>query len=165
MLSVVQRVARASVRVDGRVTGAIERGLLALVGVHRDDGDADITWMAERLIGLRVFPDAEGKMNLSVGQPDPRGGPAGGGILLAPNFTLCGQTGKGHRPSFTGAMAPERAKDMFETLCLRIAASGVTTAMGVFGADMQIELLNDGPVTLILDSAGARPREVTKDAS
>ena len=146
MLTVVQRVARASVTVEGRVVGRIDGGLAVLVGVHRSDEDADVQWMAERLVGLRVFGDESGKMNLSMAQ-------VGAGCLLIPNFTLCAQTGKGHRPSFTDAMEPGRAKGMFEMLCLKVAASGVPTGMGVFGADMKVELLNDGPVTVLLDSS------------
>jgi D-aminoacyl-tRNA deacylase len=153
MLAVVQRVSVASVVVDGREVGAIGRGLLVLVGVHRDDTDADTHWMASRLIGLRIFPDAAGKMNLSLGQLAPHDGGAPGGLLLIPNFTLCADTRKGHRPSFIEAMEPARASAMFDDLRRTAAASGLPVATGVFGADMRVTLTNEGPVTILLDSA------------
>src|SRR5262245_52635420 len=109
MIAVVQRAANASVTVDGEVIGEIGRGLLVLVGVHKDDSEADAAWLAGRLAGLRIFPDDAGKMNLSVALLT--GG--AGGILLVPNFTLCAQTGKGHRPSFIDAKASAEAERLF----------------------------------------------------
>ncbi len=151
MKCIVQRVLKAEVVVAGEVTGSVDRGLLVLAGVHKDDTDADRRWMGERLVGLRVFPDAEGKMNLSVAQ-------AGGGVLLIPNFTLCAQTGKGHRPSFIDAMPPAQAELVFTGLCDAVAAAGVPTARGVFGAHMEVSLVNDGPITIVLDSLEHKAR-------
>jgi D-tyrosyl-tRNA(Tyr) deacylase len=145
MKCIVQRVSHASVVVAGRETGAISRGLLVLAGIHRDDSEADLRWTADRLVGLRIFPDADGKMNLSVAQ-------VGGGVLLIPNFTLCAQTGKGHRPSFIDAMAPQRSAPMFDALAAAITAAGIPAARGTFGAHMDVTLTNDGPISIILDS-------------
>lgn len=138
--------------VEGREVGAIGRGLLVLAGVHKDDAAADLEWMAERLLGLRIFTDEAGKMNLNVKQ-------VAGGMLLIPNFTLCAVTGKGHRPSFTEAMAPERAGPMFEAFAAEIGRGGCPVACGVFGAHMEVSLCNDGPVTLVLDSHAHVDRE------
>lgn len=158
MIAVVQRVARAEVRVGGECVGAVGTGLLVLVGVHVGDGENDAAWLAERLVGLRVFEDEAGKMNLSVAQaraiePGPGEGGVDGGILLVPNFTLCAQTGKGHRPSFIEAMRPEGASGLFDRVVASIRAAGVRCETGRFGADMRVELVNSGPVTVLLNSA------------
>lgn len=145
MICVVQRVAGARVEVDGACVGSVERGLLVLQGVHRLDTDEDAAWMADRLAGLRVFADEAGKMNLSVAQ-------AGGGVLLVPNFTLCATTGKGHRPGFDQAMNPAEAQRLWLALGESLRARGLPTALGRFGADMKVSLLNDGPITILLNS-------------
>ncbi len=140
MRAVLQRVARAEVRVDGLVTGQIGRGLMVLLGVGPGDGPAQVTWLADKLEGLRIFPDDAGKMNLSVRD-------LGGGILVVSQFTLYGDASRGKRPSFTGAAHPDVAKPLYQSLVDRLGAQA-----GVFGADMQVELVNDGPVTLVLES-------------
>jgi D-aminoacyl-tRNA deacylase len=139
MRAVVQRVAKASVTVDGQVAGAIERGLLVLLGVREDDDEAIADRMAEKLLALRIFEDADGRMNLSVGD-------VGGRILCVSNFTVYGDARKGNRPSFIAAARPERAENLYERVCQRLDAQG-----GVFGAHMQVELVNDGPVTLVVE--------------
>jgi D-aminoacyl-tRNA deacylase len=147
---VVQRVTRARVLVDEHIVGQIHAGILALVGLHHADTQTQLLWSVEKLLGLRIFEDADGKMNLSIDQIP------SGGLLLVPNFTVAGQTAKGRRPSFDSAMAPERAKDLFASFCLlveqRAMPLGVTVAQGQFGASMQVDLVNDGPVTLILEA-------------
>lgn len=144
MRAVVQRVSRARVEVGGEEVGAIERGVLVLVGVADGDTDADLEWLARKLTALRVFPDAEGKMNRSVAD-------VGGAALLVSQFTLCADVGKGTRPSFGRAMEPALAQAMFDALVRRVGEA-VPVATGRFGANMQVELTNDGPVTLWLDS-------------
>jgi D-aminoacyl-tRNA deacylase len=139
MRAVVQRVAKASVTVDGQVAGAIERGLLVLLGVREDDDEAIADRMAEKLLALRIFEDADGRMNLSVGD-------VGGRILCVSNFTVYGDARKGNRPSFIAAARPERAENLYERVCQRLDAQG-----GVFGTHMQVELVNDGPVTLVVE--------------
>ena len=139
MRAVVQRVASASVAVDGQLAGAIERGLLVLLGVHEEDDEAIADRMADKLLALRVFEDEAGKMNLSVGD-------AGGRILCVSNFTVYGDARKGNRPSFIAAAPPERAEQLYERVRERLGAEG-----GVFGAHMHVELVNDGPVTLVVD--------------
>jgi D-tyrosyl-tRNA(Tyr) deacylase len=145
MIALIQRVSRASVTVDDTVIGRIDRGLLALIGVHRDDTPADIERLAERILGYRVFGDAAGRMNLSVRDID-------GGLLLVPQFTLAADTKKGTRASFTRAAAPETASNYFDTLVETVRKSLKTVATGRFGADMQVELVNDGPVTFWLET-------------
>lgn len=145
MRTVVQRAASASVRVDGREVGAIGRGLVALVGVERGDGDADLRWTAEKLAHLRIFEDDAGKMNLSVLDVK-------GSVLLVPNFTVAGDARKGRRPSFDGAMPPAEAEPVFDGLVGAVRAAGVPVASGVFRAAMLVCLVNDGPVTLVLES-------------
>jgi D-tyrosyl-tRNA(Tyr) deacylase len=145
MRVVLQRVARADVRVDGAVVGAIERGFLALVGVGRDDPAEHAAMLADKVAGLRVFADEAGKMNLAL--PD-----VGGAVLVVSQFTLYGNTRTGRRPSFTEAEDPERAAVLVEDFAATLEARGVRVARGVFGADMQVELCNDGPVTLVLDA-------------
>lgn len=145
MRAVVQRVSEASVTVDGRVVGAISRGLLVLVAVEKADTPRERAWMAEKLANLRLFPDAEGKMNLSVVD-------AGGGVLMVPNFTVAGDCRKGRRPGFDNAMRPPEAEAEFHALCEALVAPGVRVERGVFGADMKVALVNDGPVTVVVQS-------------
>lgn len=145
MIGLLQRVTRASVAVAGRELGAIERGLLVLVGVQRDDGEPQVARLLERLLSYRVFPDASGRMNLSLRD-------VGGGLLLVPQFTLAADTGKGTRAGFSTAAEPARARELFESLVAQARASWPRTACGEFGADMQVTLTNDGPVTFWLES-------------
>lgn len=145
MRAVVQRVTRAEVRVDGAVVGAIDGGLLVLLGVAPTDGAAEVAWMAQKLAGLRIFADEEGLMNLSVVD-------GAGGALVVSQFTLYGDCRKGRRPSFIKAARPELAEPLYEAFCEALAAQGVPVQRGRFGADMAVELLNDGPVTLVIDS-------------
>ncbi len=142
---VVQRVAQASVEVEGRITGQIQAGLLALVGFTAGDSSAAVNWMARRLTGLRIFEDENEKMNLAVSD-------IGGGILLVPQFTLYGDCQRGRRPSFTAALAPSAATLLFDEFCEAVGRAGVVPQRGVFGAQMRVALLNEGPVTLIVDS-------------
>jgi D-aminoacyl-tRNA deacylase len=149
MIALLQRVSRADVAVSGEVIAEIGRGLLVLVGVARGDSDADATRLAERLLAYRVFPDAGGRMNLSVRE-------VGGSVLLVPQFTLVADTSGGLRPGFSRAAPPELGAEMFERLAAHVRASGVRFACGRFGADMQVTLTNDGPVTFWLETG---PRE------
>jgi D-tyrosyl-tRNA(Tyr) deacylase len=143
--TVVQRVSRAAVRVEGRSVGEVGRGLLALVGVARGDGEEAARWTADKLAALRVFEDEEGKMNRSVAE-------VGGGLLVVSQFTLLGDARKGNRPSFGAAASPEEANALYERLCALLREKGLPVAQGVFRADMEVELVNDGPVTILLDS-------------
>ena len=145
MRVVLQRVARARVTVEERVVGEIGAGHLLLVGFRSGDGDDQIDWMADKVLGLRVFPDAEGKMNLDLREAD-------GDLLVVSQFTLYGDTRKGRRPSFVDAAPPELAIPLYERFVevLRSRAPG-RVATGEFGAMMQVELVNDGPVTLVLE--------------
>lgn len=145
MKCVIQRVKYASVSVDGNITGEIEKGILALVGICDEDTDADIKWMADKIIGLRIFCDENDKMNLSLED-------VGGGILLVSQFTLFGDCKKGRRPNFTAAGKPDFAEMMYDKFTKYCREHTENVQTGVFGADMQVNLLNDGPVTLILDS-------------
>ncbi len=144
MRIVLQRVSRARVTVDGRVTGEIGPGLLLLVGFTDGDGEDALAWMAEKVAGLRIFADDEGKMNRSVHD-------AGGGLLVVSQFTLYGDTRKGRRPSFVEAARPEVAIPLYERFLELLRATGLPVRTGEFGAMMQVELVNDGPVTLILE--------------
>lgn len=144
MRVVLQRVSRASVTVSGRVTGAIGRGFLLLVGFHTTDTPEHGAWMATKVAGLRLFPDGEGKMNLGLTEVD-------GGVLVVSQFTLYGDTERGRRPSFIEAARPELAIPLYEQFLAQLRAAGLRVEAGEFGADMQVELLNDGPVTLILE--------------
>ena len=144
MKAVVQRTARAGVSIDGETVGRIDRGLLVLLGIEPDDGEADIEYMVKKCSGLRIFEDENGKMNLSVQD-------VGGSILLVSRFTLLGDARKGNRPSFTGAAVPEKAIPIYERVISELAKR-LPVQTGVFGADMQVELVNDGPVTILLDS-------------
>jgi D-aminoacyl-tRNA deacylase len=144
--AVLQRVSQASVTVDGRVTGAVDRGLLVLLGVGPDDGPEQVGWMARKVAGLRIHQDEAGRMNRSLLDID-------GGALVVSQFTLYGDARKGRRPSFTGAAPPELAEPLYERFCEALAAEGVApVARGVFGAHMDVALVNDGPVTLVLES-------------
>ena len=143
MIGLLQRVRHAEVEVDGEITGRIERGLLVLVAVHRDDTDADVARLAERLLGYRVFPDDAGRMNRSVCD-------VGGGLLLVPQFTLTADTKKGTRASFTKGAAPDKASAFFDRLVAACRARLERVETGRFGADMQVSLVNDGPVTFWL---------------
>jgi D-tyrosyl-tRNA(Tyr) deacylase len=145
MRAVLQRVTRARVTVGGEEVGAIERGLLVLLGVAPTDTPEEAQWLADKVVGLRIFADAEGKMNLSVAD-------VSGAVLVVSQFTLYGDCRKGRRPSFIGAAAPELAVPLYEEFVNAIKAHGVPTATGRFGAMMQVELVNDGPVTLLMDN-------------
>lgn len=146
MRVVLQRVSSASVTVGGRVTGAIGRGFCLLVGFTHDDTVDRIDWMVEKISGLRVFADAEGKMNLGLAEVH-------GAVLVVSQFTLYGDAAKGRRPSFIGAARPDVAIPLYERFVGALRERGIETATGEFGADMQVEIRNDGPVTLILDRA------------
>lgn len=145
MIGLLQRVTRAHVEVDGARIGEIERGLLVLVGVQAGDGEPQVERLLERLLGYRVFPDAEGRMNLSLRDID-------GGLLLVPQFTLAADTRKGTRAGFSTAAAPEDARRLFEALLQLAAHQHPQVASGRFGADMQVSLVNDGPVTFWLEA-------------
>ena len=144
MRVVLQRVSRASVTIDGRIAGAIGRGFCLLVGFTHGDTDATVDWMAEKVAGLRLFSDADGKMNLGLEE-------VGGAVLVVSQFTLYGDAAKGRRPSFIDAARPETAIPLYERFVAALRARGLEVATGEFGADMQVEIHNDGPVTLILE--------------
>lgn len=143
MIGVLQRVSAATVTVDGVTVGAIERGLLVLVGVEKGDGAGDAEKLLERLLIYRVFPDDDGKMNRSLTDVD-------GGLLLVPQFTLAADTRKGTRPSFSSAAPPEEGRTLFDGLVAAARERHRTVATGRFGADMKVALVNDGPVTFVL---------------
>ncbi len=157
MRALLQRVARATVTVDGSVVGSIDGGLLVLAGVRDGDGPADAAWLAEKIAGLRIFNDDAGRMNLSVAE-------TGGRVLLVSQFTLYGDARKGRRPSFASAAAPDTAVPLLDELKRGLEAAGLVVATGRFGAHMHVELLNDGPVTLLLDTAD-RPGAVGSAAA
>ena len=148
MRAVVQRVSRASVIVEGKITGAIERGLLVLLGVGGDDVEADADYLAAKIVGLRIFEDDNEKMNLSLQD-------VGGAVLAVSQFTLFGDVRKGKRPSFDAAARPERAKELYEHFVAQVRSAGIRCETGIFQAMMQVELINDGPVTILLDSKKA----------
>jgi D-tyrosyl-tRNA(Tyr) deacylase len=145
MRAVVQRVRSARVLVGDEVVGAVGQGLLVLLGVAPTDTPAQVQWLADKVVGLRIFADADGKMNRGVAD-------VGGGVLVVSQFTLYGDCRKGRRPSFIGAAAPDKAEPLYEAFLNGIRALGVPVAAGRFGAMMQVELVNDGPVTLIIDA-------------
>ena len=152
MRIVLQRVARAAVRVDDQTVGEIGPGLLALVGVVAGDDAETVDKIAAKVAGLRIFADAEGRFNESVAE-------IGGAVLVVSQFTLIADVRKGRRPSFTAAARPEQAEPLVERFTAQLAAAGVPTASGRFGAMMEVELVNDGPFTVVLDSADLeRPR-------
>lgn len=140
----MQRVSRASVTVEGRVVGAIGRGFVILLGVTHDDGQAQADWLARKIAGLRLFEDPEGKMNLGLAD-------VGGQVLVVSQFTLYGDARKGRRPSFTDAARPEQAEPLVDCFAQRLRGHGLTVEMGVFGAMMEVEIHNDGPVTMMLE--------------
>ena len=145
MIALVQRVSRASVEVDGRVVGSIEKGLLILLGVHVYDRESEAKWVAQKCAGLRIFPDEAGKMNRSVLD-------IGGEALVVSQFTLYGNTRKGNRPSFVESAAPEKAQALYEKFVADLSALlGKRVPTGVFGAMMSVKLENDGPVTLWIE--------------
>ncbi len=146
MKAVVQRVRYAAVVVDGETVGQIGPGLLVLLGVGRDDTEEDVLYVARKVADMRIFSDADGKFNLALGD-------VGGSILLVSQFTLYADTRKGRRPSFTGAAAPELAESLVERCAQLWREAGIPVEMGRFGAHMDVSLLNDGPVTIILDSS------------
>lgn len=145
MRAVVQRVTRAEVRVDGAVTGQIEKGLVVLLGVGRGDTEAEAAWMIDKIAGMRIFADDAGKMNLSLED-------IGGGLLVVSQFTLYGDTRKGRRPSFIDAAPPEVASALYDDFVELARARGLQVGTGVFQAMMEVDLVNDGPVTLIVES-------------
>jgi D-tyrosyl-tRNA(Tyr) deacylase len=148
MIALIQRVTAAQVRVEGRVVGAIERGILALVGVQRGDTPQAAERLLERILTYRIFPDVEGRMNLSLRD-------ISGGLLLVSQFTLAADTRKGTRAGFSTAAAPDEARQLFELLVAQAHATHCPVATGEFGADMQVSLVNDGPVTFWLETAAA----------
>jgi D-tyrosyl-tRNA(Tyr) deacylase len=150
MRAVVQRVTEAKVTVEGEVTGQITGGLCVLVGVGKDDADGDALALADKVVRLRIFEDAAGKMNQSLLD-------VGGALLAVSQFTLYGDTSKGRRPSFGGAMEPSRAEALFEQFCAACRNLGVTVATGRFRTHMSVQLVNDGPVTLLLDTERPAP--------
>ena len=144
MRVVLQRVSRASVTIEGKTAGAIERGLCLLVGFTHGDTEATVDWMAEKVAGLRLFSDSEGKMNLGLDE-------VGGAVLVVSQFTLYGDAAKGRRPSFVDAARPEQAIPLYERFVAALRGRGLEVGTGEFGADMMVEIHNDGPVTLILE--------------
>lgn len=149
MTAVVQRVTEAAVRVDDESVGSISKGLLALVAVCGDDATADVNWMARKMTGLRLFRNGDKNFDLDVRQ-------AAGAILLVSNFTVAAATRQGRRPSFEAAADSQKGAELFAALVETIRSSGIPVATGRFGADMQVHLVNDGPVTVILDSSSSR---------
>jgi D-tyrosyl-tRNA(Tyr) deacylase len=145
MRAVVQRVSRAQVTVNGEITGRIGPGLLVLLGVSTSDAETDAEYLADKIAGLRIFEDKDGKMNLSVAE-------ARGSVLAVSQFTLYGDTRGGRRPSFIAAARPEQARKLYEHFVARVRAAGLACETGRFQEMMQVELLNDGPVTILLDS-------------
>ncbi|MEQ8660995.1 MAG: D-aminoacyl-tRNA deacylase [Gammaproteobacteria bacterium] len=152
MIGLIQRVDKAYVEVSGEVIGSIQRGLMALVGVERGDGELEAARLLERLLGYRVFPDSEGRMNRSLADID-------GGLLLVPQFTLAADTRKGMRPSFTPAAPPEDGKRLFGYLVAQARKTHPRVGSGRFGAHMKVTLVNDGPVTFWLEVPPGKPPE------
>ena len=151
MIALLQRVSEASVSVAGERIAAIGTGILALIAVERGDGAAEVSRMAERLLGFRLFPDQRGRMNLDLGA-------VGGGLLLVPQFTLAADTGSGNRPGFSGLAPPDEGRRRFDELAAELRRRGQDVEVGRFGAAMQVALINDGPVTFQLCVKGnARP--------
>ena len=152
MRALLQRVSRASVRVDGEVVGAIEAGFLVLLGVTHGDDETVAQALARKVVGLRVFEDGEGRMNLDLAA-------VGGAVLCVSQFTLYGSVRRGRRPSFTEAAEPARAEALYDRFCRAVQDAGTRCERGRFGAHMEVESVNDGPVTLLIDSAELeRPR-------
>ena len=151
VISLIQRVTRADVRVDGKIVGAIDRGILALIGVRKGDDQAAADRLLERVLAYRIFPDAEGRMNLSLKEIP------SGGLLLVPQFTLAADTHKGTRAGFSTAAPPELAGSLFDYLAAKARTTQVPVATGIFGANMQVSLVNDGPVTFWLETPVPAP--------
>jgi D-tyrosyl-tRNA(Tyr) deacylase len=149
MRAVLQRVSRASVRVSGSTRGEIGRGLVVLLGVRSDDSTTDLQWLSEKIVNLRIFEDLDGKMNRSLADID-------GEMLIISQFTLYGDCRKGRRPGFSTAAPPETAEPMYERFIQDVKDKQIRVATGIFGAAMEVELVNDGPVTLLLDSDKTR---------
>lgn len=146
MISIIQRVSEASVKIDGIIKGEIQTGFLVLLGVTHTDTQADVEWLSKKIVGMRIFSDEEGRMNLDLKAVE-------GNILLISQFTLHASTKKGNRPSFTEAARPEIAIPLYENMIFQLENNlGKTIQTGEFGADMKVSLINDGPVTIILDS-------------
>lgn len=145
MKAVIQRCLSASVIADGKPAGSINKGLLILIGVTENDASAEAELLANKVSALRIFSDENDKMNLSVAD-------VGGSILAVSNFTLCADNKKGNRPSFTAAMEPLKANELYEIFCRKIEDNGIAVEKGVFGADMQVSMVGDGPVTIVLDT-------------
>ncbi len=145
MRAVIQRVKSASVSVEGETTGQIAKGFCILLGIHREDTPEDLEWMISKITQLRVFEDEEGKMNLSLLE-------TGGAALVVSQFTLYADCRKGRRPGFVDAARPEQAIPLYEAFCQRLRIEGIPVATGIFGAKMAVSLVNDGPVTVIIDS-------------
>jgi D-tyrosyl-tRNA(Tyr) deacylase len=146
MRAVIQRVSSAQVTVRGEVVGEIGKGFLVFLGVTASDGEAEVALLARKIAGLRVFEDADGKMNLALGD-------IGGAVLAVSQFTLYADVRKGRRPSFIAAARPEQAEPLYQRFCRLLAAEGLPVAQGVFQAEMQVALVNDGPVTIWIDTA------------
>lgn len=145
MRAVVQRVSQASVVVDGRTCGSVRQGLLVYLGVERDDGEADVAYLAEKIHRLRIFPDQAGRLNLDVEQVN-------GGVLVVSAFTVGADARKGHRPSFDSTAPADRALGLYDALCRTLAKSGLTVQRGSFGNHMDVQSINSGPVCILLDS-------------
>jgi D-tyrosyl-tRNA(Tyr) deacylase len=145
MRAVVQRVSRASVQVEGKTVGLIDYGLLVLLGVSHEDNEVDAEYLVEKIVGLRIFEDADGKMNRSVVEVD-------GAVLAVSQFTLFGDVRRGKRPSFDAAARPEQAARLYDYFVSRVRVAGVRCETGKFQAMMKVELVNDGPVTILIDS-------------
>ena len=145
MKTVIQRVSESSVQVDGKIVGQIRAGLMLLIGIDENDEKGDADWLVQKILNLRIFGDEDGKLNLSVKDIE-------GEVLCISQFTLIADYKKGNRPSFIKAARPEKAIPLFEYFKEEIAKSGLKTESGIFGADMKVSLLNDGPVTIVMDS-------------
>ncbi|WP_313093824.1 D-aminoacyl-tRNA deacylase [Chryseobacterium flavum] len=145
MKVVIQRVSEASVKVDGKIVGEIDKGVMLLIGIDENDEKTDADWLIQKILNLRIFGDEEGKLNLSVRD-------ISGEILCISQFTLIADYKKGNRPSFIKAAKPDKAIPLFEYFKEEMAKSGLKTASGIFGADMKVSLINDGPVTIVMDS-------------
>ncbi len=148
MRCVIQRVSSARVMTDGQCVGTIGRGLAVLIGIHGNDSEKEARWMADKIVGLRIFADRQGLMNLSLLD-------IGGEMLIVSQFTLYGDCRKGRRPGYSSAARPEVAEPLYEYFIQRVRQQGIAAATGRFQAVMQVQLVNDGPVTLLLDSAGS----------
>ena len=144
MKALIQRVLHASVKVDGKITGQIEQGFLVLLGVQKGDEKANADFLSKKICNLRIFEDENGKMNKSILD-------IGGKMLVVSQFTLCGDTSRGNRPGFDNAALPDEANKLYEYFSNMVRLNGVEVQNGIFGADMQVELLNDGPVTFMLE--------------